>query len=83
MFGNNKVYRDTTGGVPTIVDWVDAMLASRPGAPDDGWTNVECEDCGLLLEGTMDDDSDDPDPRPDPLTPPFEQQGEDVVIVCE
>jgi hypothetical protein len=83
MFSNNKVYRDTTGGVPTIVDWVDAMLASRPGAPDDGWTNVECEDCGLLLEGTMDDDSDDPDPRPDPLTPPFVQQGEDVVIVCE
>ncbi len=83
MFSNNKVYRDTTGGVPTIVDWVDAMLASRPGAPDDGWTNVECEDCGLLLEGTMDDDSDDPDPRPDPLTLPFVQQGEDVVIVCE
>jgi len=83
MFGNNKVYRDTTGGVPTIVDWVDAMLASRPGAPDDGWTNVECEDCGLLLEGTMGDNSDTPDPRPGTLVAPFTQQGEDVVVVCE
>lgn len=83
MFGNNKVYRDTTGGVPTVVDWVEAMLASRPGAPADGWTNVECENCGLLLEGTIGDASDTPDPRPNPLLPPFTQQGEDVVIVCE
>jgi hypothetical protein len=74
MYFNNKVYDDTTGDVPTIVDWVNGMLASRPDAPDDGWTNVLCTNCGLLLEG---------DPSPEPLAPPFEQQGEDVVIVCE
>ncbi len=68
MWGSNKVYTDTTGGVPTLVDWVNAML--------DGsalWTNVECTNCGLLLPG---------DPRPNPLQPPFEQQGSNVVINC-
>lgn len=68
MWGSNKVYTDTTGGVPTLVDWVNAML--------DGsalWTNVECTNCGLLLPG---------DPRPNPLVPPFEQQGSSVVINC-
>lgn len=70
----DKVYDDTTGGVPTIVEWVDAMLASGPGGRDDDWANVLCSNCGLLLEG---------DPMPEPLEPPFEQQGEDVVILCE
>jgi len=74
MFGDNKVYDDTTGGVPTVVDWVNAMLASGPDGRDENWTNVLCENCGLLLDG---------DPRPEPPEPPFEQQGEDVVIVCE
>jgi hypothetical protein len=74
MWGNNKVYDDTTGAVPTVVDWVNAMLASGPDGRDEDWTNVLCENCGLLLEG---------DPRPEPLQPPFEQPGEDVVIVCE
>jgi len=73
MFYLDKVYTDTTAGVPTIVDWVDAMLKSRPGAPDDGWTNVLCDDCSLTLEG---------DPAPNPLAAPFEQQGNDVVINC-
>jgi hypothetical protein len=74
MFGDNKVYDDTTGGVPTIVDWVDAMLASDPDGRDENWNNVLCENCGLLLDG---------DPRPNPLEAPFEQPDEDVVIVCE
>jgi hypothetical protein len=74
MWGNNKVYTDTTGGVPTIVDWVDAMLASTPDNPDPAWSNVECENCGLTLPG---------DPKPNPLMTPFQQIGEDVVIVCE
>ena len=74
MFDDNKVYDDTTGGVPTVVDWVNAMLASSPDGRDENWTNVLCENCGLLLDG---------DPRPEPPEPPFEQQGEDVVIVCE
>jgi len=73
MWGSNKVYGDTTGGVPTIVDWVDAMLNSTAGAADPGWTNVECTNCGLLLPG---------DVRPDPLEPPFEQVGDDVIIMC-
>jgi hypothetical protein len=68
MFGTNRVYSDTTGGVPTVVDWINAMLGSTPA-----WTNVECTNCGLLLPN---------DPRPNPLQPPFEQQGSDVVINC-
>jgi len=73
MWGSNKVYDDTTGGVPTIVDWVNGMLASTPEAPDPAWTNVECQNCGLLLPG---------DPKPSPLTLPFEQVGDNVEIVC-
>ncbi len=73
MWGSNKVYNDTTGGVPTIVDWVNAMLDNSPTDDNPEWANVECEDCGLLLPG---------DTRPSPLRPPFEEQGEDVVIVC-
>ncbi|HEY8516915.1 MAG TPA: pectin acetylesterase-family hydrolase [Candidatus Binatia bacterium] len=69
MWGLDKVYEDTTGGVPTIVDWVNAMLAGSPA-----WTNVECTNCGLTLPG---------DPRPDPLQPPFVQVGDDVVIDCD
>jgi hypothetical protein len=49
MYGSNKVYTDTTGGVPTIVDWVNEMLTGGPG-----WTNVQCSPasaCGTLLPG--------------------------------
>ncbi len=41
-----KVYNDTTGGVPLLVDWVNAMLTGGPG-----WTNVEATNEGLLLPG--------------------------------
>jgi len=74
MWGHDKVYTDTTGGVPTIRDWVVAMLQSRGGSADPAWTNVECANCGLLLPG---------DPRPSPLVAPFTQVGSDVVIQCE
>ena len=74
MWGSNKVYTDTTGGVPTLVDWVNAMLSSSPPSADSsGWTNVECTNCGLLLPG---------DPRPSPLQSPFTQVGSDVVVQC-
>jgi hypothetical protein len=68
MFGSNKVYTDTTGGVPTIVDWINAL---RDGTP--AWTNVEATNQGLLLAG---------DPAPDPLVPPFGTSGPDTVITC-
>jgi len=70
MYGSDKVYTDTTGGVPLIVDWVNAMLARGPG-----WTNVECAagTCGTLLPG---------DPKPSPLAPPFGTSGPDTVITC-
>jgi len=71
MYGSNKVYTDTTGGVPTIKDWVNSMLAR-----DGGWTNVECapaSSCGVLLSG---------DPRPSPLAAPFGTSGPDTVITC-
>jgi hypothetical protein len=74
MFGSNKVYTDTTGGVPTVVSWVNAMLnSSPPSLVDPAWDNVECTNCGLLLAG---------DPRPSPLQPPFQQVGPDVVVTC-
>jgi hypothetical protein len=57
MWGHNKVYTDTTGGVPTVVSWLNAML---DGTSD--WTDVECTDCGQLLPG---------DPRPNPPQPPY------------
>lgn len=71
MWNHNKVYTDTTGGVPTIVSWVSAMLA---GSPD--WVNVECEDCGRLLPG---------DPRPTPPQPPYVADPDtgEVRIECE
>ena len=60
---------DTTGGVPLLVDWVNAMLTGGPG-----WTNVEATDEGLLLPG---------DPRPPTIpTPPFFQVGSDVKVIC-
>lgn len=74
MWGSNKVYGDTTGGVPTIVSWVNAMRNSAPpSAVDPNWSNVECSNCGLLLPG---------DPRPSPLAPPFLASGPDVVVTC-
>lgn len=57
MWANDKVYDDTTGNVPPIVDWVQAML---DGTPD--WVNVETDDPGLLLPG---------DPRPVPPEYPY------------
>jgi len=58
MWGSDKVYTDTTGNVPTIVDWIDAMLDDTPA-----WVDVETTDPGLLLPG---------DPAPNPRVPPFE-----------
>jgi Pectinacetylesterase len=69
MWGSNKVYSDTTGGVPLLVDWVNAMLDGTPA-----WTNVEANDEGLLLAG---------DPRPPTIpTPPFFNVGSDVKVIC-
>jgi hypothetical protein len=98
MFGSDKVYTDTTGGVPTIVDWVNAMLASEPGDPDPGWVNVEASPFNVLLAtcqgGTnagaaCDDDSEcdsgdcEKDVQPATIpTPPFEMSGSDIVVVC-
>ncbi|MCC6847241.1 MAG: hypothetical protein IT294_01980 [Deltaproteobacteria bacterium] len=72
MWGDDKVYTDTSGNVPTIVDWINAMRGRTPA-----WTNVECDSpasCGTLLPG---------DPQPGTLpTPPFSQSGPDVIITC-
>jgi hypothetical protein len=66
-YWSDKVYEETTSDVPTVVDWVNAMLA---GSPD--WVNVECQDCGVTLPG---------DPVPPTLpTPPFDENGN---IVCD
>lgn len=69
MWGSDKVYTDTTGGVPTIVSWVNAMLAGSPS-----WVNVEASPENVLLAG---------DPQPPVIpTPPFEQSGSDIVVNC-
>jgi hypothetical protein len=69
MWGSNKVYTDTTGGVPLLVDWMNAMLDGT-----NAWTNVVANDFGLLLPG---------DPKPGTLpTPPFFQVGSDVKVIC-
>jgi len=69
MWGSDKVYTDTTGNVPTIRDWVAAMLRGNGD-----WENVACDDadCGTVLPG---------DPTPPTLpTAPFTADGK---IVCE
>jgi hypothetical protein len=68
-FGNPRVYDDTTGGVPPLVDWVNAMIDDDPS-----WTNVEADPFNVLFPG---------DPQPNPLEPPFHQVGPDVVVICE
>ncbi len=68
-FGNPRIYDDTTGGVPPLVDWVNAMMDDDPS-----WTNVEADPFNVLFPD---------DPRPDPLQLPFEMVGSDVVISCE
>ena len=68
IWGNDKVYTDTTGGVPPLVDWITAMMGGTAA-----WTNVECTDCGVTLPG---------DPAPSPPEPPFERVGSSVVITC-
>jgi Pectinacetylesterase len=63
-----------TGSRHTMVEWVNAMLTSPPGAPDPGWVNVEANPFNVLLSG---------DPRPPTLpTPPFELSDGDVVVNC-
>jgi hypothetical protein len=75
MWGSNKVYTDTLGGVPRIVDWVSAMLRSGSGRSDPAWTNVEADPFNVLLPG---------DPRPPSIpTPPFVMDGADVVVDCD
>ncbi len=54
------MYDDTTGGVPTIVNWVNAMLNSGPGAPDPNWTTVEASPFNVLLDGVCSNDANNP-----------------------
>ncbi len=69
-WGRPKVYDDTTGGVPTLRDWLSEMLVGGPG-----WTNVVAEDFGVLLDG---------DPRANPAfgnVEPFDLEA--GRIVCD
>jgi len=90
-FGNPRVYDDTTGGVPPLVDWVNAMIDDTPA-----WTSVEAAPFNVLFPGVCSSGSDNAgercnlnadclgvdaecvgdDPKPeDPLLPPFELVG--------
>jgi hypothetical protein len=96
-FGNPRVYYDTTGGVPTLVDWVNAMIDDDPS-----WTNVEADPFNVLFPGQCSLGSSNPgarcnvnadcpggsclgdDVKPDPLEPPYEldvSDPEPVVVV--
>jgi hypothetical protein len=87
-FGNPRVYDDTTGGVPPLVDWVNAMIDDDPS-----WTNVEASPYNVLFPGECSAESATPgarcnvdsdcvggscvgdDVKPVPLQPPFELVG--------
>jgi hypothetical protein len=98
-FGNPRVYADTTGGVPPLVDWINAMIDDDPS-----WTNVEADPSNVLFPGVCSGggtpgarcnlNSDcfggscvGDDVKPDPLQPPFELVGSgptaEVVVTCE
>jgi hypothetical protein len=85
-FGNPRVYADTTGGVPPLVDWVNAMIADDPN----DWVNVEASPFNVLFPGQCSSGSTNPgatcdlnaqcpsgscqgdDVKPDPLLDPFQ-----------
>jgi hypothetical protein len=90
IYGSNRVYTETHGGVPKFVDWLNDM---RSGSLT--WNNVECTDCSLLgscaaganAGASCQHDSECPtstcspiDARPNPLAPPFELG--DGVVNC-
>lgn len=89
-FGFDKIYDDTSGGMPTLVDWINDMRADAPG-----WTSQHCGGSGVGLGCDLVDtcqdggnegltcavDGDCPggscylDPRPSPLQAPYEVGG--------
>lgn len=87
-FGNPRVYDDTTGGVPPLLDWINAMIDDDPS-----WTNVEADPFNVLFPGVCSAGSATPgarcnvnadcaggscegdDVKPDPLQAPFEMVG--------
>lgn len=71
MWGSDKVYTDTFGGVPLLVDWINAMLGP---SDDPAWVNVEASPENVLLLG---------DPAPNPLAEPFETSGADIIVNCQ
>ena len=95
MWGTDRVYTDTTGGVPLLVDWVNDM---RTGGP--GWVNVQADPYNVLFPGAC-VGGDTPgapcgcstdcpgggtcsgaDVRPCPLKAPFELSGDDTIVNC-
>jgi len=94
-FGFDKIYEDTTGGMPTLVDWINDMRNDAPA-----WTSQHCGGTGVgagcdlvntCQGGTSKGlpcavDADCPgggtcylDPRPNPLQAPYEPLG---VVNC-
>jgi hypothetical protein len=96
MWGTDRVYTDTTGGVPPLVDWINEM---RTGGP--GWVNVQADPYNVLFPGACSSGSSNPgdpcacdgdcpggtcdgeDVTPCPLpTAPFEKSGDDTIVNC-
>jgi len=60
IWGSDKIYTETKGGVIPFVEWVEQMRMDDPA-----WSNQECTDCSL----------DPGDPAPSPPVPPFNADG--------
>ena len=60
IWGSDKIYTETKGGVIPFVQWVEQMRQDDPA-----WSNQECTDCSLNPG----------DPRPNPPVPPFNADG--------
>lgn len=69
-FPSDRVYTDTTGGVPTLVSWVNDLIDRSDPLP----ANVQASPDNVLVSPS--------DPKPSPLVCPFEMDGPDVVINC-
>lgn len=45
IWGSDKIYKDTAGGVPTFLSWVNEMFDHSDTV---GWDSVECTDCNNI-----------------------------------
>jgi hypothetical protein len=69
-FPSDRAYTDTTGGVPTLVSWINDLITPGDGLPD----NVQAVPDNVLISTG--------DPKPSPLQCPLEMDGPNIVVNC-